>query len=135
MVESCSTANCLIWTHFRSPHQPEWSTDLSIMPIGFIRGGTYTSRSCSSSNSDLGTEAPKLRGPNGVVAFTTRETPPTRLESDVDVARHMLEQFADIGFKLDQVTQQLEDEGMEKFVNPFDILMQTPRGSLMKRGR
>jgi transaldolase len=60
-------------------------------------------------------------------AFRNHGHPGLRLEEDVGDARQMLEQLADIGIHLDQVTQQLEDEGIEKFVKPFDKLMQTLR--------
>jgi transaldolase len=31
----------------------------------------------------------------------------------------------ELGIDIDRVTQQLEDEGVEKFDKPFDVLMQT----------
>ena len=36
-----------------------------------------------------------------------------------------LAKLADLGMDLDQLTQQLEDEGVEKFNQPYDTLMKT----------
>jgi transaldolase/transaldolase/glucose-6-phosphate isomerase len=36
-----------------------------------------------------------------------------------------LERLPELGISIDQVTQQLEDEGVEKFNKPFDKLMET----------
>jgi transaldolase len=41
----------------------------------------------------------------------------------VDQARQVLQKLAAVGIDLDQMTQQLEDEGVEKFVKAFDILI------------
>ena len=37
----------------------------------------------------------------------------------------MLERLPELGIGIDQVTRQLEDEGVEKFDQPFDKLMET----------
>jgi transaldolase len=37
----------------------------------------------------------------------------------------MLERLPELALSLDKVTQQLEDEGVEKFNQPFDKLMAT----------
>ena len=36
-----------------------------------------------------------------------------------------MEQLSELGVSIDKVTQQLEDEGVEKFNKPFDKLMET----------
>jgi transaldolase/transaldolase/glucose-6-phosphate isomerase len=36
-----------------------------------------------------------------------------------------LEQLPELGIGIDNVTRQLEDEGVEKFIKPFDKLMET----------
>jgi transaldolase/transaldolase/glucose-6-phosphate isomerase len=36
----------------------------------------------------------------------------------------VLEQLPELGIRIDIVTQQLEDEGVEKFNEPFDKLME-----------
>ncbi|MCX6358018.1 MAG: hypothetical protein NT045_09140, partial [Candidatus Aureabacteria bacterium] len=40
-------------------------------------------------------------------------------------ARWVLERLPELGISIDNVTQQLEDEGVEKFNKPFDKLMET----------
>jgi transaldolase len=39
----------------------------------------------------------------------------------------VLERLPELGISIDKVTQQLEDEGVEKFNKPFDKLMETWR--------
>ncbi len=38
---------------------------------------------------------------------------------------HLLERLPELGISIDNVTRQLEDEGVEKFNQPFDKLMET----------
>lgn len=47
------------------------------------------------------------------------------LEEDLDHARETLELLPQIGIDIDQVTDQLVTEGVKKFVDPFDHLMET----------
>ena len=48
-----------------------------------------------------------------------------QLERDVKEAHRVLEQLRQLGIDLDKLTRQLEEEGVEKFVAPFDKLMET----------
>ena len=57
-------------------------------------------------------------------AYRDHGHPNARLEHGVAEARNVLERLPDLGISLDQVTQQLEDDGVEKFNKPFDKLMQ-----------
>jgi transaldolase len=50
--------------------------------------------------------------------------PKARLEEDVQEARRVLEGKPELGIGIDNVTRQLEDEGVEKFNKPFDKLME-----------
>ena len=43
----------------------------------------------------------------------------------VDRAASYLQRLPEVGLDLNQATQQLEDEGVEKFNKPFDSLMDT----------
>lgn len=52
---------------------------------------------------------------HGVVADT--------LEQDLDKATEILEKLKAAGISIDQVTQQLEDEGIDKFNKPFEKLL------------
>ena len=40
-------------------------------------------------------------------------------------ARWLLDRLPELGIDIDNVTRQLEDEGVEKFIKPFDKLMET----------
>jgi len=58
-------------------------------------------------------------------AYRDHGEPKARLEQDVKEARGVLERLPELGISIDNVTQQLEDEGVEKFNKPFDKLMET----------
>jgi transaldolase len=58
-------------------------------------------------------------------AYRDHGEPKARLEQDVSHARWVLERLPALGISIDSVTQQLEDEGVEKFNKPFDKLMAT----------
>jgi transaldolase len=51
--------------------------------------------------------------------------PKDRIEQKVVKARWMLDRLPELGISIDKVTQQLEDEGVEKFSKSFDKLMET----------
>ena len=53
-------------------------------------------------------------------AYRDHGDPKARLEEDIEKARLILERLPELGISLDHVTQQLEDEGVEKFNKPFD---------------
>jgi len=57
-------------------------------------------------------------------AYRDHGEPKTRLEQDVKEASWVLEQLPELGIRIDIMTQQLEDEGVEKFNEPFDKLME-----------
>jgi transaldolase len=56
-------------------------------------------------------------------AYRDHGEPKARLEKDVAQAAHILKRLPELGISLDKVTQQLEDEGVAKFNQPFDKLM------------
>ncbi len=60
-----------------------------------------------------------------LAAYRDHGAPQARLEQDVPAARLLLERLPDLGISIDTVTQQLEDEGVRKFNEPFDKLMET----------
>ena len=59
-----------------------------------------------------------------VLAYRDHGKPESRLASQLERAREVLEALPKLAIDIDQVTQQLEDEGVEKFNQPFDKLMQ-----------
>jgi transaldolase/glucose-6-phosphate isomerase len=61
-------------------------------------------------------------------AYRDHGHPASRLSEDVDRAASYLQRLPELGLDLNQATQQLEDEGVEKFNKPFDSLMCTLEG-------
>jgi transaldolase len=47
----------------------------------------------------------------------------SRIETDVDEAYHLIENLPEFGIDLDQVMAELLEEGIEKFIQPFESLM------------
>lgn len=66
-------------------------------------------------------------------AYRRHGNPQVRLTADVETARSVMEQLRTIGIDIDQVTQQLENEGIEKFCKPFDALLETLRTKIDER--
>jgi transaldolase len=58
-------------------------------------------------------------------AYRDHGEPKARLEQNVKEARRALERLPELGIIIDNLTRQLEDEGVEKFNKPFDKLMET----------
>ncbi len=56
-------------------------------------------------------------------AFLDHGTLAATLAQDVEAAREQIKQLSEVGIDLDQATQDLLDEGIEKFVQPFESLM------------
>jgi transaldolase len=57
-------------------------------------------------------------------AYRDHGDPKGSLTQDIEKARSVLERLSEVGINLDQVTQQLEDDGVTKFNKPFDQLME-----------
>jgi len=60
-----------------------------------------------------------------IAAYRDHGEPKLRLEHGIKEADGILAQLQGLGISIDNVTQQLEDEGVEKFNQPFDTLMET----------
>lgn len=56
-------------------------------------------------------------------AYRQHGDPADRLEKELDRAAEVLKDLAGLNIDLDMVTKQLEDEGVDKFIKPFDQLM------------
>jgi transaldolase len=62
--------------------------------------------------------------PKGTLdAYRDHGVPKANLEKDLDEAARELKRLPALGIDIDQVTQQLEDEGVAKFNQPFDRLV------------
>ena len=60
-----------------------------------------------------------------IKAYLNHGNPKLSLEQDISEALWVMEHLPELGINIDNVTQQLEDEGVEKFCKPFDKLMKT----------
>ncbi len=60
-----------------------------------------------------------------VAAYRDHGDPALRLEQDMDAARALPAQLAALGVELDTVGDELERQGVQKFVDPFDRLLAT----------
>lgn len=58
-------------------------------------------------------------------AYRDHGRPKARLEEDVEMASLILQRLPELGIDMGRITQQLEDEAIEKFNEPFDKLMET----------
>jgi transaldolase len=58
-----------------------------------------------------------------LAAYREHGRPAARLEKGGQEAQQVLDRLAELGIDIDAVTQQLEEEGIEKFSRPFDSLM------------
>ena len=58
-------------------------------------------------------------------AYRAHGEPEATLEMDIGEAARLMKRLPALGISIDHVTQQLEDEGVEKFDKPFDKLMET----------
>ena len=58
-------------------------------------------------------------------AYRDHGDPKPRLGADFEEAAALLGRLPELGIRIDDVTRQLEDEGVEKFCKPFDKLMET----------
>lgn len=58
-------------------------------------------------------------------AYRDHGNPAPRLDEGLREAHRILRSLDGLGIDIDSVTQQLEDEGVEKFIKPYDQLMNT----------
>jgi transaldolase len=82
----------------------------------------------------IGPDTVNTLPPETLEAYRDHGDPAPRLTKGVDRAAAVLARLPDLGLDLDQATQQLEDEGVEKFNKPFDSLMATLEGKRREVG-
>ena len=68
-------------------------------------------------------------------AYKDHGNPRLTLHEGLDKAYTILEQLLKAGIDINQVTQQLEDEGVNKFNAPFDKLLQTLKTAVERYGK
>jgi transaldolase len=59
-----------------------------------------------------------------IEAYRDHGRPQLRLEQNLSQARDLFERLPRLGVDIDVVTRRLEDEGIDKFIQPFDHLLQ-----------
>ena len=82
----------------------------------------------------IGPQTVNTMPPETIDAYRDHGDPAARLEQDLEKANSVLDTLAQLGMKIDEVTQQLEDEGVEKFNKPYDSLMATLKDKLEAGG-
>jgi len=60
-----------------------------------------------------------------VEAYRESGAPRARLEDDIEQSHEVLDALGSLKINVDAVTQQLEDEGVRKFIEPYDKLLAT----------
>lgn len=66
-------------------------------------------------------------------AYRDHGSPASRVEEKLEHSREVLGALAGLDIDIDEVTRQLEDEGVQKFNDPFDKLMQSITEKMKKR--
>lgn len=73
----------------------------------------------------IGAETVNTVPPQTLEAFRDHgEVRGQTIEEDLDRARAILEELSEWDLDLDQITRELQEEGVEKFANPFDELLE-----------
>ncbi len=73
----------------------------------------------------IGVDTVNTLPPETLDAFLDHGTVALTVENDMDETRAQLEKLSEIGISLDQATEELQQEGVDKFVAPFDSLLKT----------
>lgn len=80
----------------------------------------------------IGPETINTLPSNTMDAYRDHGEPAARIEDELEHAQNVLAQLETVGIDLNQVTKELEVEGIEKFVKPFDSLMATLKDAVSK---
>lgn len=73
----------------------------------------------------IGPDTINTMPPKTLQAYRDHGRPALRLEEGVEQARSVLMGLSELEIDLDRLTRQLEDQGVEKFIQSFDLLMKT----------
>ncbi|MGB3716583.1 MAG: bifunctional transaldolase/phosoglucose isomerase [Candidatus Promineifilaceae bacterium] len=73
----------------------------------------------------IGPDSVNTIPPATLQAFMEHGTPAVTVTEDVDIAETQLASLSNVGLSLDEVTDDLQTEGVEKFVKPFASLLTT----------
>jgi transaldolase / glucose-6-phosphate isomerase len=70
--------------------------------------------------------------PETLAAFLDHGKPAIRIDQDLDRANADFKLLSDLGISLDEITQELEDEGVQKFAESFDGLLDAIEAQRLK---
>jgi transaldolase len=73
----------------------------------------------------IGPETVNTIPPDTVDAFRDHGVVAATLETNVDEAQLLLDNLAELGVSLDEVTEKLQEDGVDAFIKSFDVLMET----------
>lgn len=73
----------------------------------------------------IGPDTVTILPPETVVAYRDHGKPALRLEQDMDVAVALPAQLAALGVELNAVNEELERQGVQKFIEPYERLLAT----------
>jgi transaldolase len=76
----------------------------------------------------IGQDTVNTLPPETLAAYRDHGQPAARLGDELAAARALPDRLAALGINLEQVAQQLEEEGVRKFVEPYDRLLATIEG-------
>lgn len=68
-----------------------------------------------------------------IIAYRDHGDPEMTIEQDVVGAEWILARLPELGITIDELTQQLEDDGIKKFIEPFDNLMESIRKKAVRK--
>lgn len=71
----------------------------------------------------IGAETVNTMPPQTLAAYRDHGKPALRIESELGEARALPAKLAEFGIDLEAVSEQLETEGVQKFIDPFDNLL------------
>lgn len=74
-------------------------------------------------NELIGADTVNTMPPSTIEACADHCDVDDRIKTDVDKAEHLIDSLDELGLNLDQVMDELLEEGIDKFVTPFDQLM------------
>lgn len=73
----------------------------------------------------IGQDTVNTMPPETIDAYRDHGRPEIRIENDPEHSREILQNLSLLGINIDEVTSILEQEGVDKFIKPFDKLMET----------
>ncbi len=61
--------------------------------------------------------------PDTLNAYRDHGKPKTRIETDINQAEWIMDELPELGIDIDTITRQLEEEGVDKFIKQYDLII------------